>query len=124
MPKEVADIKKVRKFYRRRVDCVFIFNVLIFLSSSSSRSAVARTLRVRIRCSQRKGRPGGEGKNLNDFRKRGDRMEMKRISITNLFSFSRADQEEQEGPQHQVQGPMPEAPLHPGAQGQREGREA
>lgn len=40
------------------------------------------------------------------------------------FSNSRPDQEEQEGQQRQVQGPMPEAPLHPGAQGLRQGREA
>ena len=37
---------------------------------------------------------------------------------------SRAHQEEQEGQQHQVQGPLLEERLHPCSQGHRQGREA
>lgn len=41
-----------------------------------------------------------------------------------LTVCSRAHQEEQEGQQHQVQGPLLEERLHPRPQGHRQGREA
>lgn len=47
-----------------------------------------------------------------------------RNSILTINPNSRADQEEPEDQQHQVQGPLPEAPLHLGSQGHRQGREA
>ena len=44
--------------------------------------------------------------------------------LTMGFVCSRPDQEEQQEPADQVQGPLPEVPLHPGPQGLGEGREA
>lgn len=41
-----------------------------------------------------------------------------------VYAFSRPHQEERQEPADQVQGPLPQEPLHPCPEGLREGRQA